>query len=299
MPASTKQFYRFRFATTLRQYSNISKEPQFLDRYKSKLERKAKEVGVSSVEELKDKFKDDIQRRKAELDQADPLRAIDPESGSVSKTNVGSNIIKSAEERKLKAEAQTNLKKNSPLNDIKSLDQFVDVTKLAQHQDPKEIEMIWKARFVGKEDAICGALTALTFSMIYRNARLFPTFVLPLPHENQGVELHYVQWSFAGPKTLHCMITSLAEYKLHQDFAKPHTTLIFHSDLMVDKGLVLMNGTVESDSAVSHSEGVLLSLNLQRFYSSNDGAKLQLLKAFNQGSQNFSVDQLIEEAQKL
>lgn len=274
--------------------TSTTKDDEYLERYKRKLEEKAKKEGVKSVEELKHKLKDDIDQKKAEFNQVDPMRLLDPESNAQSQKDAAK--IKSAEERKVASKADSS---SSPLNDIKSLDKFIDVEKLSQHKDAKDIEMIWKARFVGKDDSVCGALTDLTYSIIYRNARMFPTFVLPLPHQDQGVELHYVQWSFAGPNTLHCMITSLAEYKLHQEYAKPHTTLIFHSDLMVDRGIVLMNGTVEADSAVTRDDGILLTLNLQRFYSAKDGAKFALVKDFNEGSANFSVDQLIDEAQKL
>ena len=112
--------------------------------------------------------------------------------------------------------------------------------------------------------------------------------------------MHFVQWSFAGPQTTHCMLTTLAEYKLHKEYAKPHTTLMFHQELVNSKNLVLMNGQVEEEAALSMDDAQLLVLNVQRFYGAvGDEAlikrKHELLRAFTT-SENFDVDTLIEEA---
>jgi len=93
----------------------------------------------------------------------------------------------------------------------------------------------------------------------------------------------------------------LAEYKLHNEYAKPHTTLMFHQELVDETGLVLMNGQLEKDSLMTLDEAQLLVLNVQRFYgglteSLGSARKLALLKAFTSGSEDFDMDKLIEEA---
>lgn len=240
-------------------------------------------------------MKDEIEAKKKELDKYDPLNLLEKHKKAVADKEAGKEPTAP---RSPYEKAAIDAAKGG---DIKELGSFVDPDKLLLHNQ-KEIEMIWKARFANKERAICGTLDGVTFSELYRNARQFPTFVLPLPHEDQGVELHYVQWNFVGPFTVHCLLTSLAEYKLHQEFARPHTTLIFHTDLLASKQIVLMNGSVEKDSPVTRDEAVLLALNLQRFYGatvSKAAHKLRLLHAFNTGSEEFSVDSLIDEAERI
>lgn len=70
------------------------------------------------------------------------------------------------------------------------------------------------------------------------------------------------------------MLTSLAEYKLHKEYAKPHTTLMFHQELVADTGIVLMNGRVEEDVPLSMDEAQLLLLNVQRFYGGTPNQRL-------------------------
>ena len=111
--------------------------------------------------------------------------------------------------------------------------------------------------------------------------------------------MHFVQWAFVGPQTVHCMLTTVAEYKLHKEYAKPHTTLMFHQDLVGEKpGVVLMNGVCETESSLSIDEAQLLVLNVQRFYGGlgNSEVKLKLLNDFTQGHEGFSTEELIKEA---
>jgi ATP synthase F1 complex assembly factor 1 len=258
-------------------------------RYRAKLEEKAKKERVSSVDELKAKLKHEIEKKRVEFNKIDPLQVLEKVTG-------GKEPLDSVARAPYKTPGV-------PKSDIKDLGSYVDVSKLSLHE-PKEIELIWKARFAEKDNAFCGSLNGITFSMLYRNARKNPIFVLPLPHDDSGVELHFVQWSFAGQNTVHCMITTLVEYKLHQDFARPHTTLSFHSDFLSDKQLVLMNAVVEKDSSLTLQEAVFLSMNLQRFYSADTSSasgqrKLKLLEAFNSGSEEFSTDLLIQETETL
>lgn len=176
------------------------------------------------------------------------------------------------------------------------LDSFVDVEKFSKH-NAREIEMLWKARFVNSKQSFSGSMNSDAFSKLYINARKYPTFVLPLPHKAHGVELHYVQWSFVTSKTVYCLITSLAQYKLHNEYAQPHTTFMVHTDF-ADRGIVLTN-TVIQDNQATKENAALLVLNLQRFYTAqadneHGAAKLELLHKFNSGDASFDVDKLIQ-----
>lgn len=259
--------------------------------YREKLEQKAKEMGVGSVDELKSKLKDDIEKKKAEFNAVDPLKEL-TEFEKAQQLERDSKTIK----------VRSPVAKGSPQLPYKSLDSYMDVEKLAD-LGKTEIEFLWKARFQLKERSLHAVVDNLTFATMYANAFKNPSFILPLPRNNEGYEMHFVQWSFVGPKTTHCMLTTVAEYKLHKEYAKPHTTLMFHQELQ-DKDVILMNGQVEKDAALTMDEAQLLVLNIQRFYagvSNSDEVnkkRLELLRSFTRGDEGFDMDKLVEEATK-
>lgn len=49
---------------------------EVLSKYKKQLEQKAKELGITNLDELKEKFKDKIEKTKIELGAEDPLKQI-------------------------------------------------------------------------------------------------------------------------------------------------------------------------------------------------------------------------------
>ncbi len=127
---------------------------------------------------------------------------------------------------------------------------------------------------------------------------------MPLLKEGQGHEMHFLQWCFMGPNTTHLLITTLGDYQLHGEYARPHTTLMFHHELHEPKGVFLMNGTVEKDSGIKMSEAQLLVLNTQRFYGSKQDnsraqKRLKMIHDFNTGDPNFKVDELITESETM
>lgn len=258
---------------------------EVLSKYKKQLEQKAKELGITNLDELKEKFKDKIEKTKIELGAEDPLKQIlewEKQQNEKSKNGSVINIRKIDEKRE-----------KLP---FKVLNDFIDVDK-ARGLPTEDIKLIWKHRFLEKERALHASLDNRQFADIYANAYRYPNFVLPLPKpHNDGYELEFVQWAFAGPNTIHCMFTTLAEYKLNKEFARPHTTLTFHQEFSQDKDLVLMNGVSEKEGGLTMDEAQLLAVNLQRFYSGKFPQMTKLLKEFNEGSADFSVDELIKEA---
>lgn len=288
--------------------AQASSDTSVADRYRAKLEQKAAAEGANSIQDLKDKYQDKIESQKKIFDETDPYAKINAQSSNNDETPTLNQTGAAA------SEAIKNAPK-VPSSDIKDLDSFIDVSKFKLH-NRKEIEMLWKMRFSANPRAICGIIEGDTFSHMYKNARQNPMFVLPLPREDSsakedidaseknGIEMHLVQWSFVGPYTIHCIFTTLAEYKLHQEYARPHTTLIIHSDLLADKGFALMNGNIEKDAAIGVEESHLLTLFLQKFYSASPDTeagkrKLAILSGFTQGDTNFSIDNLVAEVERL
>jgi ATP synthase F1 complex assembly factor 1 len=159
--------------------------------------------------------------------------------------------------------------------------------------------------------------------------RAAPQFVLPVPHEGEGAELHFLQWTFGSPPaaaaattpaiaTSTVLFTRLAEYKLHGEFAQPHTTVTHHVDLAAERGLVLMEGAVVDGRGASVDQAHWLVMCLQRFYGALGDAEVaagaatepeevargrrnrrQLVEWFGRGDPRFSVEALLEESQRV
>ncbi|EER31129.1 conserved hypothetical protein [Candida tropicalis MYA-3404] len=258
---------------------------EVFEKYSSKLQQKAKELGIP-VEELKQRFQDEIERVRTQLGGVDPTEELQ-------------ELLKKQEEEKKKdgtIKVRGKIDPDTPKLPYKTLDDFVNVGK-TRELPRDDIIKIWNARFASNDRALHAVLSHLQFAELYVNAFKYQQFILPVPKPSQdGYELQYVQWQFVGAETINCMFTTLAEYKLHGEYASPHTTLTFHLELAEDKDLVLMNGYVDKESGITMDEAHLLVVNLQRFYSGKYPEKTKLLKEFNEGDENFNIDELIQQS---
>lgn len=295
-PSSFRAVTRFN-ALASRAYATApDKTTDAFIKYQEKLDQKAKSLGLKDAAELQEKLKEDIELKKKEFNAVDPLKeleAYERKKAEEIQNNKDSKTIK----------VRSPIDKDAPVAPYKTLDSFIDVEK-AKELPAKELQFIWRARFQNKEGNFHAALNSIQFAKMYANAFKNPSFILPLPKNEDGYEMHFVQWSFVGPKTTHCMLTTVAEYKLHKEYAKPHTTLMFHQDLADKTDLVLMNGQLEADVPLTMEEAQLLILNVQRFYgglTDKEGSKrkLELLRDFTSGNPNFDMDKLINEAASL
>ncbi|KAI9924059.1 hypothetical protein ASPWEDRAFT_26339 [Aspergillus wentii DTO 134E9] len=299
-----------------------------LDKYRAKLDQRAKEEGHDSVDSLKDAYKDKIHdlRRKAET----PLTPEpDPSSPGTP------SAVPPPPPKPLAPELQAAA--SATKSGIKPLDTYLDVEKIRE-LPPKEIEALWRLRNVNQSNSICAVIPIDTYHRILSAARQNPQFILPLPRTKTaqqpaeespdgeaktittaGADIHFLQWGFHPPAsassstvpstnpandhTSTIIFTNLEAYKLHGSFAQPHTTITHHLDLADDKGLVLMHGQVMPDTGVSTSEASWLVSCVQRFYDFGGqahGRKGELLRMFTQGDvQNFKVEELLEEAEKM
>ena len=263
--------------------------------YKDKLMAKANSLGLKDVDELKEAFKEDLSKRKAEFNSVDPLKELEKferEKVDAAKRNKDHTI-------KVRSPRAKEVEKKP----YKTLDSYVDVEKIRELPE-KDISFIWRARFENKNRNLHASLSGPQFSSLYANAFRYPTFILPLPRGNEGYEMHFLQWSFVGRETTHCLLTTVAEYRLHGEFARPHTTLSFHQDLLDSKDIVLMSGTVEKDSNCSVEDAQVLLFNIQKFYgdvlnASEKREMVNLLEGFKHGDANFDLQKLIELSNKV
>ncbi|KAL9099561.1 MAG: hypothetical protein Q9163_004954 [Psora crenata] len=183
---------------------------------------------------------------------------------------------------------------------IKSLSSFIDVPKTLQ-LPKREIEYIWRLRHVSDPRSLCAVIPDETYTRIEATARRHPQFILPLPREDKGGEIHFLQWTFPTPTTATVLFTHLAEFKLRGEYAQPHTTVTHHLDLREDKGLVLLQGHVIEGRGISVEEGRWLLMCLQKFYG-GEGQKVErrrLLESFSKGDPNFKVEELLDETGRI
>lgn len=286
----------------VRFYAAHQRPDRILDRYKAKLDQKAKEVGAKDVSELKEVYQDKIKelKKQATVPGANaPLsaqQAPSPEKAGES--------IPFQPPPPPQAQAQANPGHKAG---IKELDSFIDVEKTAELPQ-KETETIWRLRHARDPNSLCAVMQAETFHRIAKTARKHPQFILPIPREGQGAEIHFLQWTFPSPTTATVLFTHLAEYKLRGEFAQPHTTVTHHLDLVERNGLVLLQGQVVDGRGVSVEEGKWLLMCLQKFYGfealdeparESRERRRKLMEQFSGGDASFKVEELLEEAEKL
>ena len=275
---------------------------KILDKYREKLDQKAKEAGVKDVDELKEVYSDKIKelRKKAAVPGATaPFKAQPPPTPQEAASSIPYQAPPPPQPQ------QEPPSKNK--DGIKTLSSFIDVEKTAELPQ-KEIEAIWRLRHVKDPNSLCAVMQTDTFERIVETARKHPQFILPIPREEQGAEIHFLQWTFPSPTTVTVLFTHLAEFKLRGEFAQPHTTVTHHLDLADRNGLVMLEGRVMENRGISVDEGKWLLMCLQKFYGfephsetakQNAERRKKLMEQFSGGDESFKVEELLEEAEKV
>ena len=253
--------------------------------------------GVKDVDELKALYQEKIRaHRKAVAPNASPSIPSSPFSAPPPPPQVNNSSVTDPPQGGSPHDTAS-----KPFNPpgIKTLSSYIDVPK-TRELPPKEIEYIWRLRHAADPQSLCAIVPHATYKQIEDTARRHPRFILPLPREKQGAEMHFLQWTFPSPTTTTVLFTSLAEFKLRGEYAQPHTTVTHHLDLRDSKELILLNGMVVDGKNVSVDEARWLLMCLQKFY--GGGAPLKrkkLLEQFSQGDDGFNVEELLEEAERV
>ncbi|OJD15613.1 hypothetical protein AJ78_04133 [Emergomyces pasteurianus Ep9510] len=323
------QVHDVRFLTTHHDPNRV------IDKYRDKLNRKAKEEGYSSISSLKEAYQDKIKdlRTKAQI----------PSISHVSSNGPAAHSPATARSTQPPKDPST-LKGQTP--GIKPLSSYIDIPKILT-LPAKEIETLWRLRHAANPQSICAAIPIDTYMRMVATGRQNPQFVLPLPRTeasslpedakdeaaadpaqsaSTGADIHFLQWAFHPPAsattsapnttntdstptlnthTSTVLFTHLASYKLHGAYSQPHTIITHHLDLADKTGLVLMNGSVVSDRGVSVDEAKLLVMWLQRFYDwgvdgKQAGKRAELVRMFTQGDVNgFKLEDLMEEVERI
>ncbi|KAL8778038.1 MAG: hypothetical protein Q9194_002226 [Teloschistes cf. exilis] len=271
---------------------------KFTEKYRHKLQQKARQAGLRSIDELKSVYKDriQVQRTLSAADVTNDSRSSPPATIPRDPASATNPLAPPPSQQSIAA-----VKPSVPAG-LKTLSSYLDLPKTLA-LPPKEIEYIWRLRHASSPTSLCAVLPSSTYSLIRQTAYKHPQFILPLPRQGaSGAEIHFLQWCFPEPNTSTVVFTHLAEYKLRGEFSQPHTTITMHTELQDQKGLVLMQGQVVEGRGISVDEARWLVLCLQRFYGEQEGrdtSRKKLLSMFSEGDQAFTVEELVEEAEKL
>lgn len=289
-------------------------QERILAKYRSKLESKAREEGLPGVEELKQAYKDRIQelRKEASVPGATaPLAA-----GTAAPAPASPWPAPPPPPPPTPTPQSASPASSKPPPGVKTLDSFLAHDKI-KSLPAKEIQVLWRLRHASNPQSVHFSLPSATFAALLATAKRHPSFILPLPREvpadqlpdadldaarpQTAAELHYLQFAHPHANTTTLLFTSLAEYKLRGEFASPHTTITFHSELAHSHDLVLGQGTVVEGRGVAVDEARFLVMCMQKFYVVNDEGKArgELLEMFTRGDGRFKVERLLEEAEKI
>lgn len=183
---------------------------------------------------------------------------------------------------------------------MKTLSSYIDVEKTRELPE-KEIEYIWRLRHAHDQQSLCAVIPNPTYSRILKTARSHRQFILPLPREGQGAEMHFLEWTFPTATTVTVLFTHFAEYRLRGEYSQPHTIVTHHTDLADSKGLVLLQGNVVGGRGITVDEGKWLLMCLQKFYGGADGIAIRkkLLEQFTRGDLSFEINELLQESEKI
>lgn len=328
------QVHDVRFVATTRPSQAV------LDKYREKLDQKAKSEGFGTIDDLKSAYSDKIKEAHKQdaiefpIPQApdtpvtQPNRGpLHPESGSPTPSEDSGVEIPQAPNTPVSqpnkdgptpstpgsvaAQAARVGKDKHPA--IKGLDDIINVEKTRDLPE-RELAALWRLRHAKSPLNLCAVVPAATYKAMEDAAKMAPQFVLPVPHEGQGAEIHFIQWTFDKPSmTSTVLFTQLAEYRARGEFAQPHTTITHHLDLAEDRGLVMMQGQIVEGRGVQPDQAKWLVMCLQRFYGGweGEGAELsgerkeraeerkKLLQWFANGDERFTVEKLMEEAERM
>ncbi|KAK0731110.1 ATP11 protein-domain-containing protein [Lasiosphaeris hirsuta] len=281
-----------------------------LEKYRDKLDRKAREEGLPDIDTLKQAYADKIEKLRKEADTvvspAPPLP-----TPPTSPTNAASSPS-------ARPQSDTKAASSSSASTIKPLSAILNLPKV-RDLPVTELTAIWRLRHAAEPQSLCAIIPAApTYAAMESAARQYPQFVLPVPHPEQGAEMHFLQWTWdAATRSSTVLFTQLAEYKARGEFAQPHTTLTHYTDLAREKDVVLMLGHVMEDRGVQVEHARWLVLCLQRFYGGWDAVidketgveaamakeraveRRRLLEWFAKGDERFSVEKLMDEAERM
>jgi ATP synthase F1 complex assembly factor 1 len=297
-------------------------QERIIAKYREKLESKARREGLKDISELKSAYKDKIESLRKEAATPGVTAPLKPIPTSTPTSTSTSPFPPPPPPPAPAAATATSTTPSPPKSDstsarpppgVKTLASFLDVEKIKILPQP-EIQALWRLRHASNPSSIHFTLPASTFRNLLATAKQHPNFVLPVPRQvpqndnsatpaqQPAAELHYLQFSHPYTHTTTLIFTTLYEFQMQGEFATPHTTISFHSELADSHDLVMGQGTVMSGRGVTVDEARWLVMCMQKFYVVEAGEaqeRRQMLEMFTRGDGGFNVEKLLEEAEKI
>ncbi|KAI1500124.1 ATP11 protein-domain-containing protein [Biscogniauxia marginata] len=235
------QVHDVRFLATTQAVSHSVTE-----KYREKLDRKAREEGHRDIGELKAAYADRIREiRKGDgisvpgldalLADAEPAprqlpHTAPPAPDGLSQRPPPPPFPISSSSSSASAVRNTTRSLGKPA--VKPLSAILDLPK-ARALPARELAAVWRLRHAADPSSLCAAIPAsTTYAALEAAARRHPAFVLPVPRgAGVGAEMHFLQWVFDGETdTATVLFTQLAEYKARGEWAQPHTSVTHYWD---------------------------------------------------------------------
>ncbi|KAI9209735.1 ATP11 protein-domain-containing protein [Polychytrium aggregatum] len=266
---------RVAFTSSVLQLDDQSEDDVY-KKYAEKLKKKGESLGISNLDELK----------KYASEQSKP----EPESPPPSPSPSG------PEAPQVPPKRTPPKRKDGLPPTVKKLDEIMQLDKVAT-ETPERIGEIWNTYYSSKPNYVSALVPGEFYKKLSERAKTYPMFILPLPRD-QGFE--FVLLQFSGNQTF---LTPLIEYQTHRENARPHLVLNYYTDLVEDKGIVLMSGelgaTESGASSFSISDAQNLVYQMQLFYVTGPDSMTSLVERFNKDPANFDYQLLITEASSL
>ncbi|GAA6009263.1 hypothetical protein JCM10207_004327 [Rhodosporidiobolus poonsookiae] len=295
------------------------RKAEYEEKYVAALEAKAKEQGVS-VDDLKASAaaKANVTERMGSAPRAGlgPVEAGSMDTRKTPDELKEPDVVKplpSAEQDAQKTQAAPVGKQGE--QPVKPLHEIMDLSKVPDLDAPA-LSQVWTTYHQAK-GFLSAAIPTETYLRLVNAARKYPMFVLPLTRKAElpegqeaetATEMHLLEWALLpqpttvtepvpAPSTV--LFTPLAEYKARQSWAQPYLILTHYTDLSASHGVVLMRGEISSNVALNATDAQVLAVRMQLFYNDQgkngeiEQARRNLLRAFHETPEQFSVDELI------
>lgn len=166
----------------------------------------------------------------------------------------------------------------------KSLDKIMKVELLAD-KTTEQITELWKA-YQTPRDSVFAVINKQYWGYISIMAQAFPTFIYPLPRDNNQWFFYVGQW---GGNEIN--FTSLEHYKLNGPDAPVLLSMCHYPELVESKGICLMVGDVDSN-LIRKEDAHLLAMYVQYFHTEEKG--MNLIKKFSTAPQDFKYEDVIK-----
>ncbi|BFY99627.1 hypothetical protein BsWGS_02667 [Bradybaena similaris] len=246
-----------------RKVVDISENP-FFDKYKSKLQH----MQSANPEEFSEKVKELSERLK-------------PKSANVNSRTSSSSP--GASPLQVTPPSET-ARAGAGMTSSKGLDSILKMD-LVHDKTPEEIIRIWNQYHSGK-DCVFAVLKAEEYENLREKSKECPVFVYPVRRDD-GFEFILSQFDINE-----VYFTPLGMFQLVRENAPPCLTLTHYTDLMEDKGIVLMNGQYD-EKVLKQQLALSLVQQMSIFYGRNSKF-YNLVHRFNYEPHNFQYQELID-----